>query len=121
MRQALVAGVLCFNVESESELDRLDEIAREMGRHRANERARQPGRRRQDASLHLDGAKGEQVRRRLRRSVADLSQGAFDRQNLKVVGIDCHIGSQLTELAPFVDVFGKSWNSSTSWRPKASN
>jgi len=34
MRQALAAGVLCFNVESESELERLDNIAREIGRHR---------------------------------------------------------------------------------------
>jgi len=106
MREALAAGVMCFNVESESELDRLDGVAREMGRKAPVSIRVNPD---VDAKTHpyiSTGLKenkfgvvfGEAVRiYRKARSLA----------NLEIVGIDCHIGSQLTELAPFIDAFGK--------------
>jgi diaminopimelate decarboxylase len=99
MRQALEAGVRCFNVESESELERLAALARVMGRKapislRVNRDV--------DAKTHRHistGRKENKFGNCLRRGVADLSQGPRF-ADLEVVGIDCHIGSQLTELAP---------------------
>jgi len=102
MRDALAAGVRCFNVESESELERLNALAREM-------RLRAPVSLRVnpdiDARTHpyistglkenkfgIDFSDALRVYRR-----------ASALEHLRIVGIDCHIGSQLTELAPFID------------------
>ena len=102
MRQALAAGVMCFNVESESELERLNEVAREMNRRAPVSMRVNPD---VDAKTHpyiSTGSKenkfgvafGEALR---------IYRKAHALDHLKVVGIDCHIGSQLTELAPFID------------------
>ncbi len=106
MRQALAAGVMCFNVESESELARLNDVAREMNKKAPVSIRVNPD---VDAKTHpyistgrkenkFGVAFGEAVRIYLK---------ALALGNLKVVGIDCHIGSQLTELAPFIDAFRK--------------
>jgi diaminopimelate decarboxylase len=106
MRQALSAGVMCFNVESESELERLNDVAREMGRKAPVSIRVNPD---VDAKTHpyistglkenkFGVAFGEALR---------IYRKAHALDSLKVVGIDCHIGSQLTELAPFVDAFRK--------------
>ena len=67
MRQALRAGVRCFNVESESELELLPR-SRARRAARACQPARQPRRRRRDAPVHLHRAQGQQVRHRARAS-----------------------------------------------------
>jgi diaminopimelate decarboxylase len=106
MHQALAAGVMCFNVESESELERLDDVAREMGRKAPVSIRVNPD---VDAKTHpyistglkenkFGVAFGEALR---------IYRKAHALGNLDVVGIDCHIGSQLTELAPFIDAFRK--------------
>ena len=106
MRQALAAGVMCFNVESESELDRLNVVASEMKRKAPVSIRVNPD---VDAKTHpyistglkenkFGVAFGEALR--IYRKANALS-------GLQVVGIDCHIGSQLTEIAPFIDAFAK--------------
>ncbi|HKB82150.1 MAG TPA: diaminopimelate decarboxylase [Burkholderiales bacterium] len=106
MRQALAAGVMCFNVESESELERLDDVARKMGGKAPVSIRVNPD---VDARTHpyistglkenkFGVAFGEALR---------IYRRAHSMNNLQVVGIDCHIGSQLTELAPFIDAFRK--------------
>lgn len=106
MRQALTAGVMCFNVESESELERLNDVAREMSRKAPVSIRVNPD---VDAKTHpyistglkenkFGVAFGEALR---------IYRKAHALGSLKVVGIDCHIGSQLTELAPFIDAFRK--------------
>ncbi|MEO8005334.1 MAG: diaminopimelate decarboxylase [Betaproteobacteria bacterium] len=106
MRQALQAGVLCFNVESESEVERLNAVAGEMGRKAPVSLRVNPD---VDAKTHpyiSTGLKenkfgvpfGEALRIYRRMHALD---------NLDITGIDCHIGSQLTELAPFIDAFKK--------------
>ena len=106
MRQALAAGVMCFNVESESELERLNDVARELNRKAPVSIRVNPD---VDAKTHpyistglkenkFGVAFGEALR---------VYRKAHALRDLEVVGIDCHIGSQLTELAPFIDAFRK--------------
>ena len=106
MRQGLDAGVMCFNVESESELERLNGVARELGTKAPVSIRVNPD---VDAKTHpyistgrkenkFGVAFGEALR---------IYRRAQSMDNVQVVGIDCHIGSQLTELAPFVDAFRK--------------
>ncbi len=106
MRAALVAGIHCFNVESESELARLDQVAGELGMQAPISLRVNPD---VDAKTHpyiSTGLKGNKFgiahdqALRVYREAAALP-------NLKVVGIDCHIGSQLTEIAPFAEALEK--------------
>ena len=106
MRQALRANVLCFNVESESEVERLNEIAHEMGCKAPVSLRVNPD---VDAKTHPYISTGLKENKfgvafgdalRIYRRMRSLG-------NLDVTGIDCHIGSQLTELAPFIDAFKK--------------
>jgi len=106
MRQALNAGVLCFNVESESELERLNDVARELGRKAPVSLRVNPD---VDAKTHRYIATGRKENKfgiaygdalRIYRRARGLG-------HLNIVGIDCHIGSQLTELAPFIDALDK--------------
>ena len=106
MRQALAAGVMCFNVESESELERLNDVAQEMNRQAPVSIRVNPD---IDAKTHPHISTG---RKENKFGVAfgealRIYRKAHALRNLKVVGIDCHIGSQLTELAPFVDALRK--------------
>ena len=106
MRQALAAGVMCFNVESESELERLNDVARELKRKAPVSIRVNPD---VDARTHAYISTG---RKENKFGVAfgealRIYRKARALDGLKVVGIDCHIGSQLTELAPLVDAFRK--------------
>jgi hypothetical protein len=69
MRAALEAGIHCFNVESASELDQLDEVAGSLGPPRTGVAARQSRRRRENPSLHLHRPQDGKIRHRLRRSL----------------------------------------------------
>jgi len=101
MREALAAGIFCFNVESESELLRLDRVAAAAGMTAAVSLRVNPD---VDPRTHPYIATGLQQNKfgvgyaealRLYRRARDL-------QHLAIAGIGCHIGSQLTELDPFV-------------------
>ncbi len=103
---ALEAGILCFNVESAPELARLQEIAAAAGRQAAISIRVNPdvdaqshpyistGLRENKFGVAIDAA------RRLYAHAATLA-------NIRIAGIDCHIGSQLPSLAPFVDALDR--------------
>lgn len=102
MRAALTAGILCFNVESENELDLLNAVARDMNLRAPVSLRINPD---VDAKTHPYIATGLKQNkfgishtdaRRIYRKAATLS-------NVRIEGIDCHIGSQLTEISPFVE------------------
>jgi diaminopimelate decarboxylase len=106
MRAALEAGIHCFNVESESELARLDRVAGELGRRAPVSLRVNPD---VDAGTHpyiSTGLKDNKFgiahdqARRVYRAAAGMA-------HIQVVGIDCHIGSQLTETAPFGEALDK--------------
>ena len=106
MRDALTAGIGCFNVESEAELDVLSAVALELGllapvSIRVNPNV--------DAKTHpyiSTGLKGNKFgiahsdALRVYRHAAALT-------GLHVVGIDCHIGSQITEVTPYLDAMDR--------------
>jgi len=106
MRRALEAGIRCFNVESEPELLRLDRVAGEMGMTAPVSLRVNPD---VDARTHPYISTG------LRDNKFGIDVGialhayqhAAALPNLRVTGIDCHIGSQLTEIAPFVDALDR--------------
>jgi diaminopimelate decarboxylase len=106
MRQALAAGILCFNVESAAELERLARIAQETGRRAAVSLRVNPD---VDARTHPYIATGlEQNKFGVPyREAPALYRRALELEGLEITGIGCHIGSQITELAPFVAAFDR--------------
>ena len=106
MRRALAAGIRCFNVESESELLRLDKVSGEAGKKAPVSLRVNPD---VDAKTHpyiSTGLKENKFGVPFEEALR-IYRNARQLRNLDVVGIDCHIGSQLTEVAPFVDAFRK--------------
>ncbi|MDP1899178.1 MAG: diaminopimelate decarboxylase [Rubrivivax sp.] len=106
MRQALQAGVRCFNVESEGELERLNEEALAMGRRAPVSLRVNPD---VDAGTHpyiSTGLKANKFGIAHGRALATY-QRAASLPGLQVVGIDCHIGSQITQLAPYLDALDR--------------
>lgn len=106
IQRALQVGVHCFNVESTNELDRIQKIAAEMGKIAPISLRINPD---VDAQTHpyistglkenkfgIDIAEAESV-----------YEYAATLKNLKIKGIDCHIGSQLTTLSPFLDALDR--------------
>ena len=106
MRQALQAGIGCFNVESESELEVLSEVAQSL-RLRAPVSIRvNPN---VDARTHpyiSTGLKGNKFGVAHERTLAAYRRAA-SLPGLSVVGIDCHIGSQITEAGPYLDAMDR--------------
>jgi len=99
MRQGLAAGIKCFNVESEPELDRLDAVAASMGRRARVSLRVNPD---VDARTHpyiSTGLKGNKFGIPHDRAVAAYERAA-GLAHLEVTGIDCHIGSQILDPAP---------------------
>jgi diaminopimelate decarboxylase len=101
MRLALDAGILCFNVESPSELERLNEVAGSMGKVAPISLRVNPD---VDAKTHPYISTGlKQNKFGVAYTEAfDLYRKAAAMPHLRVTGIDCHIGSQLTETSPFI-------------------
>ncbi|MBM3341833.1 MAG: diaminopimelate decarboxylase [Betaproteobacteria bacterium] len=100
IRDALNAGILCFNVESPSELERINRIAGELNKVAPVSLRVNPD---VDAKTHpyiATGLKENKFGVAYGDALA-LYRRARDLKNLKIDGIDCHIGSQLTEVAPF--------------------
>lgn len=106
IRAALAADILCFNLESTEELDRLQRVAREAGvRARISVRTNPDV----DAKTHpyiTTGLKQNKFGVALEETLA-LYRRAAHLPNIEIVGIDCHIGSQITEVAPYVDAADK--------------
>ncbi len=101
MRLALDAGILCFNVESAAELDRLNEVAASMGKVAAISLRVNPD---VDAKTHpyiSTGLKQNKFGVAYTEAVA-LYRKAASLPHLRITGMDCHIGSQLTETSPFI-------------------
>ena len=100
--RALEVNIRCFNVESEAELLRINQVAGEMGKIAPISLRVNP-----DVDAHTHpyistglkenkfGVSVEQAR--------EVYKVAATLSNIKIVGMDCHIGSQLTELQPFLD------------------
>jgi len=102
MRRALEVGVHCFNVESEAEVDVLAAVAADMGKVARISLRVNPD---VDANTHPYISTGLKENK----FGIDIAQAprvyahAATLASLNVAGVDCHIGSQLTELSPFVD------------------
>jgi len=102
MKRALELGIKCFNVESEPELVRLNEVAAELGKVAP-------------ISLRINPDVDAKTHPYISTGLRDNKFGiVFDRApevyrlaqslpNLKITGMDCHIGSQLTNIEPFID------------------
>lgn len=106
MVRALEVGVHCFNVESEAELDILNEVAGELNKVAAVSLRVNPD---VDAQTHpyiSTGLKQNKFGIDIDRALA-VYQHAASLPNLKITGIDCHIGSQLTTVTPFLDALDK--------------
>lgn len=100
--RTLEVGIRCFNVESEAELLRINEVARQLGKNAPISLRVNP-----DVDAHTHpyistglkenkfGVSVEQAR--------EVYKLAATLPNIEIVGMDCHIGSQLTELQPFLD------------------
>lgn len=106
MRQALQAGIGCFNVESEAELEVLNAVALELGTTAPVSIRVNPN---VDAKTHpyiSTGLKGNKFGVAHDRALATY-QRAASLPGLKVVGIDCHIGSQITQVDPYLDAMDR--------------
>ena len=106
MRSALEVGIFCFNVESASELDRLNSVAGSMNKIAPVSLRVNPN---VDAKTHpyiSTGLKNNKFGVAYEDALR-LYQTAAKMTNIEIHGVDCHIGSQLTELSPFLDALDR--------------
>jgi len=106
IRHALEVGILCFNVESQAELHRLSELARSTGKTADVSLRVNPdvdpkthpyistGRKENKFGVPFDAA-------------LSLYREAARLPGIRIAGIDCHIGSEITEMSPFLDALAK--------------
>ncbi|MFA5626529.1 MAG: diaminopimelate decarboxylase [Thiohalomonadaceae bacterium] len=102
MRRALELGIHCFNVESEAELERLNRIAGEMGKRAPVSMRVNPN---VDAKTHpyiSTGLKENKFGIDIH-DAQDIYSQAATLPNIELIGVDCHIGSQITTIEPFID------------------
>lgn len=106
MRRGLEVGVHCFNIESEAEMELLQEVAADMGKQAPVSLRINPD---VDAGTHpyiSTGLKENKFGIGIKQAPAAY-QRAHELPNLNVVGVDCHIGSQLTEINPYLDAIDR--------------
>jgi diaminopimelate decarboxylase len=103
---ALDAGILMFNVESEEELFALNEIAAGVGKKAPISLRVNPDVDPQTHPYISTGMKKAKFGVDIKKSL-DGYKKALALKNVDVVGVDCHIGSQLTSVTPFVDALAK--------------
>lgn len=106
IERALEVGVYCFNVESEPELDRINDVAASMDKVAAISIRVNPD---VDAQTHpyiSTGLKENKFGIDINQAPRVYAKAAA-MSHLEVHGIDCHIGSQLTEIAPFLDALDR--------------
>src|SRR5690554_4457396 len=106
MARALEVGIKCFNVESRPELERLNAVGERLGKVASVSLRVNPD---VDAGTHpyiSTGLKENKFGIPVDEAL-EVYQLATRLPNLRVVGLDCHIGSQLTELSPFLDALDR--------------
>ena len=106
MRRALAAGIHCFNVESEAELEILNAVAGKLGRPAPVALRVNPD---VDPATHpyiATGLKQSKFGIDIARAEAAYMR-AQSLSNLRIVGIACHIGSQLTDMAPLLEALDR--------------
>ena len=106
MKQALELGIGCFNVESDAELEVLNEVALSLGKKAPVSLRVNPN---VDPKTHpyiSTGLKGNKFGV-AHESALQTYQRAAQLKGLAVVGIDCHIGSQITEATPYLDAMDR--------------
>lgn len=106
MRRALEVGIHCFNLESVNELERLQEVAAELGLRAPVSVRVNPD---VDAGTHpyiSTGLKENKFGIAIEQAEAVYQQAA-QMPNIEILGVDCHIGSQLTTLDPFLDALDR--------------
>ncbi|WP_415889990.1 diaminopimelate decarboxylase [Neptuniibacter sp. SY11_33] len=104
--RALEVGIRCFNIESEAELERVNEVAGAEGKVAAISFRVNPD---VDAGTHpyiSTGLKENKFGIDIDEAVRIYARAA-QMENVDVVGMDCHIGSQLTEVTPFLDALDR--------------
>jgi len=106
MQQALRAGIACFNVESEAELEVLSEVAQAMGLRAPVSIRVNPN---VDAKTHPYISTGLKDNKFgvAHENALQTYQRAAQLPGLEVVGIDCHIGSQITDISPYLDAMDR--------------
>jgi diaminopimelate decarboxylase len=103
---ALKSGILMFNVESEEELEKINKIAGRLGTQAGIAIRVNPD---VDPETHpyiTTGLKKAKFGINIERSLEQYTRAAA-MANVEVIGVDCHIGSQLTKISPFVDTIKK--------------
>ena len=106
IRRALTVGIHCFNVESEPELERIAAVAAELEVSAPVSLRVNPD---VDARSHpyiSTGLKENKFGIEIHAAEAVYRRAAAN-PHLRVAGIDCHIGSQLTQLSPFLDALDR--------------
>ena len=106
MRRALEVGIKCFNVESIAELERLNQVAAELNLQAPVSIRVNPD---VDAKTHpyiSTGLKENKFGIEIEQALEVYEQAAA-MSHLEVKGVDCHIGSQLTQVQPFVDALDR--------------
>lgn len=109
IERALEAGIHCFNVESEAELQRINSIAASMGVSAPISLRVNPD---IDAGTHpyiSTGLKENKFGIPIEQAL-DVYKAAAEAEHLEVRGIDCHIGSQLTDLSPYAEALQRTLN-----------
>lgn len=106
MKLALEADIKCFNVESESELERLNGVAATLGKRARISLRVNPD---VDAKTHpyiSTGLKNNKFGIAFDQAIPVYRRAAA-LSNIEIVGVDCHIGSQLTDDAPIQEAMGR--------------
>ena len=106
LEYALNSGILMFNIESEQEVTFLNEVARSLGKKAPMSLRVNPD---VDPKTHpyiSTGMKKSKFGIDIKRSM-EVYRKALSLPNLEVIGVDCHIGSQLTSVLPFVDALSR--------------
>ncbi|MBI5462984.1 MAG: diaminopimelate decarboxylase [Gammaproteobacteria bacterium] len=106
MQRALEVGIRCFNVESAPELERLNEVAAALGKRAPVSLRVNPD---VDAGTHPYISTGlKENKFGIDIAIADaVYASAAALPHVEIVGVDCHIGSQLTQVTPFVDALAR--------------
>lgn len=106
IRQALEAGILMFNVESLAELHKIDEVAGELGKTARISIRINPDVDPQTHPYISTGMKKNKFGLDIEHSL-EAYKIAMELENIEPVGMDCHIGSQLTNIDPFLEALDK--------------
>jgi diaminopimelate decarboxylase len=106
LEYALNSGILMFNVESEQELTFLDEVAGALRKKAPISLRVNPDVDPQTHPYISTGMKKSKFGIEIKRSI-EIYKKALTLSNLEVIGVDCHIGSQLTSVTPFIDALSR--------------